>query len=99
MQLSHILSLFSIVATAAADSVSYDTGYDDATRSLSVVACSDGVNGLMTKYNWKTQGDVKGFPYIGGVPAVTSWNSPSVIQATSRCAGRSLKDSANHTGV
>jgi hypothetical protein len=32
--------------------VSYDTGYDDGSRSLTQVSCSDGVNGVMWKYNW-----------------------------------------------
>lgn len=57
--------------------VSYDIGYDDAGRSLTNVACSDGNNGVMWKYNWKVQGDVKNFPYIGGAEAVGGWNSPS----------------------
>lgn len=32
--------------------MSYDTGYDDAGRSLTAVSCSDGNNGVMWKYNW-----------------------------------------------
>lgn len=39
------------------------------------MACSDGTNGLMWKYNWNVQGDVKNFPYIGGAEAIGSWNS------------------------
>lgn len=62
--------------------VSYDTGYDDGSRSLSVVACSDGPNGLETRYGWQTQSQVSRFPYIGGVEAVAGWNSPSVSNAT-----------------
>ncbi len=57
--------------------VSYDTGYDDGSRSLTVVSCSDGANGLITRYGWQTQGQVARFPYIGGVEAVAGWNSPS----------------------
>ena len=57
--------------------MSYDTGYDDATRSLAAVACSDGTNGVMWKYNWKVQGDVKNFPFIGGSEAIGGWNSPN----------------------
>jgi len=63
------------------------------------VSCSDGVNGVMWKYNWlvnplfplvstretrwltsllrNVQGDVKGFPYIGGAQAIGGWNSPN----------------------
>lgn len=57
--------------------MSWDSGYDDAGRSLATVACSTGDNGLMTKYNWSTQGDVANFPYIGGSDAVSGWNSPN----------------------
>lgn len=58
--------------------VSYDPGYDDRTRSMSVVACSDGRNGLMTRYGWAVQGDYVGFPYMGGSSTVAGWNSPNV---------------------
>ncbi|KAL2191654.1 Cerato-platanin [Thermothelomyces heterothallicus CBS 203.75] len=75
MQLSQILGIFSLAAAASATTVSYDTGYDDASRPLTSVACSDGVNGLIWKYGWQTQGQVKGFPFIGGVEAVEGWNS------------------------
>lgn len=56
--------------------VSYDTGYDDRSRSLNVVACSDGSNGLITRYGWQTQGSIPRFPYIGGYEGVAGWNSP-----------------------
>jgi hypothetical protein len=58
--------------------VSYDTGYDDAGRSLTSVSCSDGTNGLITKYGWQNQGAVAGFPRIGGYQGVAGWNSPQV---------------------
>ncbi|KAH6641371.1 Cerato-platanin [Chaetomium tenue] len=77
MQFSKILSIFSLAAATSAITVSYDEGYDRADRSLTEVACSDGVNGLMWKYNWKVQGDVKGFPNIGGSDSIPGWNSPN----------------------
>ncbi|KAH8909154.1 SnodProt1 [Coniochaeta sp. PMI_546] len=77
MFFSKFLSIVSLAAAAMATTVSYDTGYDDGSRSLSVVACSDGPNGLETKYGWQTQSQVSRFPYIGGVEAVAGWNSPS----------------------
>ncbi|KAF2714572.1 heat-stable 19 kDa antigen precursor [Pleomassaria siparia CBS 279.74] len=76
---------FSAVATtialgfsslASAITVSYDTGYDDTSRSLTAVSCSDGANGLITKYGWETQGAIKNYPYIGGYVGVAGWNSP-----------------------
>ncbi|KAL1621313.1 hypothetical protein SLS56_009253 [Neofusicoccum ribis] len=76
MQFTTILaSLASMVAMTSATSVSYDTGYDDASRSLTAVSCSDGVNGLITKYGWQTQGAVSKFPYIGGSDTIAGWGS------------------------
>ncbi|KAK4127999.1 hypothetical protein N657DRAFT_654071 [Parathielavia appendiculata] len=77
MQLSKILGISSLLAAASATTVSYDVGYDDSARSLSVVACSDGTNGLIWKYGWQVQGDITRFPYIGGAEAVGGWNSPN----------------------
>ncbi|EIW85585.1 allergen Asp f 15 precursor [Coniophora puteana RWD-64-598 SS2] len=56
-------------------SVSYDTTYDNSAQSMDTVACSDGVYGLASK--WPTFGSVSNFPYIGGAPAITGWDSPS----------------------
>ena len=78
MKVSGILSLASLAALASADPVKYDTGYDDGSRSMAVVSCSDGVNGLMTRYGWQTQGEIPRFPYIGGAGAVEGWNSANV---------------------
>lgn len=63
-----------IIPIIGAVTVSYDTAYDQAGTSLATVACSDGSNGLLTK-NYTTFGSLPKFPYIGGVPAVTGWNS------------------------
>ncbi|RCI12695.1 hypothetical protein L249_0665 [Ophiocordyceps polyrhachis-furcata BCC 54312] len=78
----HLLGLFSsllllllLVASASATYVSYDPGYDDASRSLTRISCSDGPNGLITRYHWQTQGQIPGFPNIGGMQGV-SYNSP-----------------------
>ncbi|KAK1589867.1 cerato-platanin [Colletotrichum navitas] len=77
MQLSGLITFLSSVAAAAAVSLSYDTGYDDGSRSLTSVSCSDGANGLITKYGWQNQGQVAGFPHIGGADVVGGWNSPN----------------------
>ncbi|GFP56938.1 protein SnodProt1 [Trichoderma asperellum] len=77
MQLSNIFKLALFTAAVSADTVSYDTGYDDASRSLTAVSCSDGTNGLITRYHWQTQGQIPRFPYIGGAQAVAGWNSPN----------------------
>lgn len=57
------------------NAVSYDTGYDDGSRSLTALSCSDGANGLISKYGWNTQANVPSFPRIGGYQGVEGWNS------------------------
>ncbi|OTB04649.1 hypothetical protein M426DRAFT_58085 [Hypoxylon sp. CI-4A] len=76
MQFTKIAQLISFVAAASAASVSYDTGYDDGSRSLTAVSCSDGQNGLITRYGWQTQGQIPS-TYIGAADTIAGWNSPS----------------------
>lgn len=80
MQLRNLIasSLGFLIATTSAISVSvsYDQDYDDASRSLDDVSCSDGANGLITK-GYSTQGSLPGFPMIGGAPTIDGWNSPN----------------------
>lgn len=73
--LYNIFSTLFLAAAATAVSVSYDTGYDDASRSMTVVSCSDGTNGLITKYGYSTQGAIPHFPYVGGADVIAGWNS------------------------
>ncbi|KOS23118.1 Protein SnodProt1 [Escovopsis weberi] len=70
-----LASAAALFGAAQATYVSYDTGYDDGSRSLTSVSCSDGPNGLITKYHYQTQGQVPGFPSIGGMQGI-AWNSP-----------------------
>ncbi|KUJ18534.1 Cerato-platanin [Mollisia scopiformis] len=74
MHLSILLPI--ILPLVSAITVSYDTGYDDASRSLSTVACSDGSNGLLTK-GYTTQSSLPSFPNIGGASVIAGWNSAS----------------------
>ncbi|KAG2034798.1 Cerato-platanin [Suillus americanus] len=78
MKFSSVLfsvSLFVLSSLAqTTETLSYDTNYDDASLSLSSVACSDGVNGLETK-GYTTLGSLPTFPNVGGVYTVTGWNS------------------------
>ncbi|KKA28836.1 hypothetical protein TD95_000280 [Thielaviopsis punctulata] len=67
-------SILSMVTGALAVSLSYDNTYDNAGLSLDSVACSDGANGLITK-GYSTLGSLPNFPYVGGAPAVSGWNS------------------------
>ncbi|KAI9573949.1 immunomodulatory protein [Boletus coccyginus] len=65
---------FAPPAFGQTESLSYDTTYDNASLSLTSVACSDGANGLMTK-GYTTLGSLPTFPNIGGVYTVTGWDS------------------------
>ncbi|KKY37726.1 putative eliciting plant response protein [Diaporthe ampelina] len=75
--LANILSIFTLATAATAVTVSYDPGYDDASRSLTAVSCSDGTNGLITRYGYQTQGAIPQFPYVGGAAEIAGWNSAS----------------------
>ena len=77
MKLSLIFTSIVILLTSvhAELSVSFDTRYDDASQSLTTVACSDGPNGLITR-GFTTFGSLHDFPKIGGGPAVTGFDSP-----------------------
>ncbi|KAH8985917.1 Cerato-platanin-domain-containing protein [Lactarius hatsudake] len=72
---STIVSLAALFTVAFADTVRYNTFYDNASTSLNNVACSNGENGLITK-GFTTLGSLPTFPNVGGVYAVKGWNSP-----------------------
>lgn len=74
MKLSTILSLFPIAVIAV--NTSFDPVYDNKNQSLATVACSNGSNGLLTK-GFTTFGSLPKFPFIGGAPAITGFNSPN----------------------
>ncbi|KDQ59716.1 hypothetical protein JAAARDRAFT_33287 [Jaapia argillacea MUCL 33604] len=77
MKFTTILAAFSLlIAPALGVQVTYDTTYDIGSQSLSTVACSDGVNGLLTK-GYTTFSSLPTFPNIGGAQAVAGWNSPN----------------------
>ncbi|CEI70543.1 hypothetical protein FVEN_g960 [Fusarium venenatum] len=77
MQLTNLFCLASVLTSVSAVTVSYDPGYGEAGRAMTSVACSDGSNGLITRYKWQTQGQIPKFPYIGGAQAIAGWNSKS----------------------
>ncbi len=71
---STLISLAALFSVASADIVRYNTFYDNPSTSMNNVACSNGDNGLVTRY--PTFGSLPSFPGIGGVFAVKGWNSP-----------------------
>ncbi|TRM67373.1 Cerato-platanin [Schizophyllum amplum] len=72
-----IAALTSLLAipTALAAVVYYDTVYDNPDESMSAVACSNGDNGLITRYGFTDLGDIPNFPNAGAAFAVDGWNS------------------------
>lgn len=42
--------------------ITYDENYDNRTLPLTSIACSDGPNGLITRYGWLTQGSIPRSP-------------------------------------
>lgn len=69
-------ALIALPGVAFATSLSWDTVFDNPGASLATVACSDGMNGLITR-GFTTFGSLKNFPNIGAIPAITDWNSTS----------------------
>ncbi|CCU76194.1 unnamed protein product [Blumeria hordei] len=69
-------SLVGFCASAAAISVSFDSGYDERERGLDTVSCSDGSHGLLTR-GYTTQSSLPSFPRIGGTSFINGWNSAS----------------------
>ncbi|KAF8810055.1 cerato-platanin-related secreted protein [Phlegmacium glaucopus] len=77
MKLSLIFTSLTVLLTSvhAQLTVSFDTTYDNAAQSLNTVACSNGPNGLESR-GFTTFGSLPKFPFIGGAPAVTGFDSP-----------------------
>lgn len=77
MKLSLIFTSFVVLLTSvhAQLTVSFDQKYDNDAQSLDTVACSNGSNGLETR-GFTTFGSLPKFPFIGGAPAVTGFDSP-----------------------
>ncbi|KAH9022609.1 SnodProt1 [Lactarius hengduanensis] len=71
---SALISLAALFSVASADTVRFNTFYDNASTSMNNVACSNGDHGLVNKF--PTFGSLPSFPNIGGVSAVKGWNSP-----------------------
>lgn len=83
-------AIASLASVASAITLSYDPNYDDASRSLATVSCSDGTYGLLTK-GYTTQGSLPKFPYIGGSEFIAGWGSANVSDMSSS-RGRGKND-------
>ncbi|KAG6843634.1 hypothetical protein H0H87_002213 [Tephrocybe sp. NHM501043] len=77
MKFSAILASLTLLPTLALGvTLSYDETYDNASGSLTTVACSNGPNGLITA-GFTNFGSLPNFPHIGGAAAVAGFNSPN----------------------
>ena len=75
----------------------YDTTYDNPKGSMNGVACSNGANGLASKY--PRFGDLPSFPNIGGAYDIV-WNSPNCgacWSLTYKATGKSVNITAIDT--
>ncbi|EIN07920.1 SnodProt1 [Punctularia strigosozonata HHB-11173 SS5] len=77
MKTATLLSAFALIPPAFAVTVSFDNTYDNGSNPLANVACSDGANGLITRYGFQTFSDIPDFPHIGGASVIPGWNSPN----------------------
>ncbi|KAA1469391.1 Cerato-platanin [Dentipellis sp. KUC8613] len=66
-------SLFAFSTLALADTIRYDTTYDNAGQSMNTVSCSDGPKGLVGKF--PTFGSLPDFPNLGAAAAIAGWGS------------------------
>ena len=58
----------SSIALSGKVTFSYD--YNPGLTTYSI-ACSDGVNGIRTKYGYKTLSQIPTYPYVGGIPRIS----------------------------
>src|SRR5438477_13091199 len=102
MRLFGLLALASAFAARAFGSgvgrtelVAYNDIFDNSSYLMTDVACSNGNNGLISKYCWNTLGDIPLRPNAGlGAFPCSKWNSTKVglvavyfaISATKRCS-------------
>ena len=75
MKFISIIALLASPLAINATRIAWNSVYDDATQSLSTVACSNGPNGLLAKY--ATFKDLPTFPHIGASDAIAAWDSPN----------------------
>ncbi|KAK0504139.1 secreted insect toxic protein [Armillaria luteobubalina] len=76
MKFFSTIALAFIPSYALATTVGWDSGYGVGTNSLANVACSNGVNGLLTK-GFTTYNSLPTFPNISSSDSIAGWNSPN----------------------
>ncbi|KAG9226605.1 hypothetical protein CCMSSC00406_0006170 [Pleurotus cornucopiae] len=73
MKFAALITSLIALPLALGATVRWDDTYGNPSGSMSSVSCSDGANGLASRF--PTFGKVPSFPHVGAVPGA-SWNSP-----------------------
>ena len=73
MQFLTVVSTLLLAGSAFATRAGFDNTYDNSGASMLTTSCSDGSNGLASRF--PTFGSVPSFPNIGGASAIPGWNS------------------------
>ncbi|KAK7037546.1 hypothetical protein VNI00_011038 [Paramarasmius palmivorus] len=92
MKFFAIFNALAFTSSAIAINLAWDTNYDSPNASLTTVACSNGDNGLITRFNFSTFSDLPTFPFIGAAPNIAGFNSPN-------CGTCFLLNFTNSTGT
>ncbi|KAJ8093476.1 hypothetical protein AAF712_002259 [Marasmius tenuissimus] len=75
MKVSSLLSSLALATSVLAVNVAWDAVYDNSNGDMKTVACSDGDNGLITRFKFQKFSDIPTFPFVGGAPDIAGWNS------------------------
>lgn len=70
--------ILALAGLVNASRIAWDANYNSSSSSLNTVSCSDGVNGLISRYAWQTLKDVPSFPHVGAIDSIGGWNSAAV---------------------
>nr|AGL40517.1 cerato-platanin 5 [Crinipellis campanella] len=77
MKLLSLSASLSLVSAAVAVNLGWDNAYDGPSTSLDTVACSNGENGLETRFGFSNLSQIPTFPFVGGAPDISGFNSPA----------------------
>jgi len=67
--------LVAVVAATSTTNVTYSLLYDEKALSTNGIACSNGANGLQTRFGFTTLGQLPTWPRVGGASVIKGWNS------------------------
>ena len=74
MKFVSVVALLAAPLAASATSISWDSRFDQRGELTTEAVCGPGPDGLLAN-DYKTFADLPTFPYIGGTPEITRWDS------------------------